>query len=464
MTQYPESEENMPVLRLPLVALVGRPNVGKSTLFNTLTRRRDSIVSDMSGLTRDRNYGRAKLGDMPCRLIDTGGLLREEEAHIDFRVDTQARLAVAEADVVVFVTDAREGLTAADEQIAAELRRSQKPIIVAVNKTDFGDPHIIMADFYRLGFADIVAIAAEHRRGMQQLGQKICAVLKALPDAPHFALTEADTQKDGIALAVIGRPNAGKSTLLNRLLGEERLVASPLAGTTRDAIEIPYQDNEGTQFTLIDTAGVRRKARVNDKVEKFSIVKALDAIERANVVMLLLDAHEGISDQDAHLLGEIVRRGRGMVIVVNKWDHLDNEARIQIKKQLERKLHFIDYAEIFFISALHGSNIRQLLPAVKKVYRSVMAELSTNKLTEALQLAYRKHQPPLINGYAVKLQYAHQGGRNPPHVIIHGSRTTHIPASYEQYLSKFFRQYFHLAGTPVRISFRDKTNPYHKNA
>lgn len=464
MKQYSDTAENSPVPRLPVIALVGRPNVGKSTLFNALTRRRDSIVSDMPGLTRDRNYGRAQLDDMLCHLIDTGGLLREEEEHIDFRVDTQARLAVEEADIVVFITDGREGLTTVDEQIAVELRHSQKPIILAVNKTDFADPDIILADFYRLGFNDIVAIAAEHRRGVQQLGRKISSLLKTLPNAPLFAEEDKFLKEEGIALAVIGRPNAGKSTLLNRLIGEERLVASPLAGTTRDAIEIPYQDSKGDSFTLIDTAGVRRKARVTDKVEKFSIVKALAAIERANVVLLLLDAHEGVSDQDAHLLGEIVRRGRGIIIAVNKWDHLDTEAREQIKKQLERKLHFIDYAEIFFISALHGSNIRQLLPAVKKVYRSVMAELSTNKLTEALQLAYHRHPPPLVNGYAVKLQYAHQGGRNPPHIIIHGTRTTNISASYEQYLSKFFRRHFHLAGTPVRISFRDKANPYRKNS
>lgn len=451
--------------RKPVVALVGRPNVGKSTLFNTLTRTRSSIVSDMPGLTRDRNYGTAMLGEIECRLIDTGGLLREEEEEIDFRVDNQARQAVEEADIVVFVLDGKDGLTSIDEKIAQELRCTKKPVLVAVNKTDFADPDIILADFYQLGFPKIIAIAAEHRRGINILGKTIVEMVETLPQE-QFYLKEDETIADetlidqGIQLAVLGRPNAGKSTLLNRLIGEERLVASPVAGTTRDAIAIPYTDIDGTLFTLIDTAGIRRKARVNDKVEKFSIVKALEAVERANVVILVLDAHEGVSEQDAHLLGEITRRGRGLIIAVNKWDHLSNDEREDIKLQFERKLHFVDYAEVFYISALHGSNIRRLLPAVKRVYECAMAEVSTNKWTEALQLAYRRHQPPLVNGHAIKLQYAHQGGKNPPHVIIHGSRTTNVPDSYTIYLSKFFRRYFELHGTPIRISYRDKFNPY----
>ena len=438
MTPETETPET-PSRRKPLVALVGRPNVGKSTLYNALTRSRDSLVSDTPGLTRDRNYGEAKLADLPCRIVDTGGLLREEEDQIDRRVDKQARAAVEEADIVVFVVDGRDGLTAVDETIAAELRRSQKPVILAVNKTDFADPDLILADFYTLGIADTLAIAAEHRRGLQQLTQRIVTRLLETPDAALFGEEdEAENQEEGIALAVIGRPNAGKSTLLNRLIGEERLVASPVAGTTRDAIAIPYEDAQGDRFTLIDTAGIRRKARVNDKIEKFSIVKTLDAIERANVVILMLDAHEGVSEQDAHLLGEITRRGRALIIAINKWDHLNDEQRQAIRSQFERKL----------------------LPAVKKVYRAAMAELSTNKLTEALQAAYRRHQPPLVQGYSIKLQYAHQGGRNPPHIIIHGTRTTNVPASYTTYLSKFFREHFKLHGTPVRISYRDKTNPY----
>ncbi|UJF23798.1 ribosome biogenesis GTPase Der [Suttonella sp. R2A3] len=461
-----ENTLSTPSYRLPRLALVGRPNVGKSTLFNALTRSRDSIVSDTPGLTRDRNYGLADLEGRQVQVIDTGGLLREEEADIDFRVDKQAREAVIEADVVVLVVDAREGLTAVDESIVQELRRSQKPLIVAVNKTDFADPDVLLADFYALGFANVLAIAAVHRRGLRQLGSRIIELLDGLPEE-QFLLDEeeahlAQHELSGIALAVVGRPNAGKSTLLNRLIGEERLVASPVAGTTRDAIAIPYTDRDGETFTLIDTAGIRRRARVSDKVEKFSVVKSLDAIDRANVVLLLLDAHEGVSDQDAHLLGEIVKRGRALIIAINKWDHLDEDQRRDVQTQFERKLRFVDYAQVFYISALHGSNIRQLLPAVKKVYHAAMRELSTNKLTEALNAAYRRHQPPLVNGYAIKLQYAHQGGRNPPHIIIHGSRTTNVPASYEQYLSKFFRRHFQLDGTPVRISFRDKHNPYNE--
>lgn len=448
--------------RKPIIALVGRPNVGKSTLFNTLSRSRSSIVSDMPGLTRDRNYADAELGGIACRIIDTGGMLREEEEQIDFRVDSQARQAVEEADVIVLVVDGREGLNIVDEKIAHELRRSQKPVLLAVNKADFADPDIILADFYALGLGNMLAIAAEHRRNINRLGEMVAEMLEALPDEQFSSEMPSETLDigEGIQLAVLGRPNAGKSTLLNRLLGEDRLVASPVAGTTRDAIAIPYIDKDGTPFTLIDTAGIRRKARVNDKVEKFSIVKALEAIERANVVILMLDAHEGIAEQDAHLLGEITRRGRGLIIAVNKWDHLDEETREEVKNQFERKLHFVDYAEVFYISALHGSNIRNLLPAVKRVYESALAEISTNKLTEALQLAYRRHQPPLVNGHAIKLQYAHQGGRNPPHIIIHGSRTTNVPASYTQYLSKFFRRHFDLHGTPIRISYRDKYNPY----
>ena len=445
-------------MRKAVIALVGRPNVGKSTLFNGLTRSRASLVSDQAGLTRDRNYGTADINGRECTIIDTGGLLREEEEQIDFRVDSQARKAVEEADVVVLLVDGREGLNLVDEQISQELRRSRKPLILAVNKTDFGDSDLIVSDFYRLGIRDTVAIAAEHRRGLRQLGQLILDKLAQYPEE-HFSEDE-EAPPQGIVLAVLGRPNAGKSTLLNRLLGEERLVASPVAGTTRDSIYIPYSAPGVGNFTLVDTAGIRRKARVADKIEKFSIVKALEAIERANVVVLLLDAREGISDQDAHLLGEITSRGRGLVIAVNKWDHLDEEERAQVKKQLDRKLRFVDYAEIFYISALHGSNIRNLLPAVTRAYQSAMAELSTKELNEALQQAYHRHQPPLVSGYSIKLQYAHQGGKNPPHIIIHGTRTTKVPASYEQYLIKFFRRYFSLQGTAIRISFRDKNNPY----
>lgn len=446
------------VVQTPLIALVGRPNVGKSTLFNVMTKTRDSLVADKPGLTRDRNYGRANINGWHCRLVDTGGLLRDEEAQIDSAVDDQVLKAVDEAQVVVFLLDGREGLNAIDEKIAMMLRRVKKPVIVAVNKTDFADPNVLMADFYSLGFPVMLPIAAEHRKGLSHLNEAIIEALKSQGfDKKDAEKTEQD---EGIMLAVVGRPNAGKSTLLNRLIGEERLVASPVAGTTRDAIFIPYTDRDGEQFTLIDTAGIRRKARVNDKIEKFSIVKALDAIERANVVVLVIDAFEGIAEQDAHLLGEIAKRGRALIIAINKCDTLDQEAREKMEIQLKRKLHFIDYAEIFFISALKGTHIRPLLPAVKRAYQGAMMEMSTNQLTEALAIAYRRHQPPLVSGRAIKLQYAHQGGKNPPHVIIHGSRTTNVPAPYTQYLSKFFRERFALHGTPVRISYRDKFNPY----
>lgn len=448
----------------PHIALVGRANVGKSTLFNVLTRSRNSLVSDMPGLTRDRNYGETSIGGRSCVLIDSGGLLRAEESAIDFRVDEQVYQAVAEADVLLFVVDGRDGLTTVDEKIAAQLRKTCKPVALIVNKTDSRDPDIVCADFYRLGMAPVLAVAAEHRQGIDRLGE---AVAELLPDdafesvrAREIAVVPTASEGDNIRLAVLGRPNVGKSTLLNRLIGSERLVVSPVAGTTRDAISIPYLDATGKRFTLIDTAGIRRKTRVKDKVEKFSIVKALEAIERANVVMLVLDAQAGISDQDAHLLGEITRRGRALIIVVNKWDHLCEEARARARSQFERKLHFVDYAQVFYVSALHGRNTRRLIPAVRQVYRSAMAEIPTNKWSEALASAYRHHRPPLISGHAVKLRYAHQGGRNPPHVIIHGSRTQSIPASYTQYLSKYFRRAFALDGTPIRISYRDTLNPY----
>lgn len=444
-------------MRQAVIALVGRPNVGKSTLFNTLTRSRASIVSDLPGLTRDRNYGQADILGLPCTVIDTGGLLREEEALIDAHVDHQARLAIEEADVIVFMVDGREGLNSVDEAIAQELRRSHKPILLAVNKTDFADPDVLMADFYALGIQPMLAIAAEHKRGLRQLQQAIRELLGEREQAADEVLPEGD---QGLMLAVLGRPNAGKSSLLNRLLGEERLVASAQAGTTRDSIFIPYTGHDGQRYTLVDTAGIRRKSRVDDKVEKFSIVKALEAIEKANVVLLVLDAHEGIGDQDAHLLGEITRRGRALVIVMNKWDGLDEEAQEALLKQFERKLRFVDYAEVLQVSALRGTRMRQILPAVQRAYQAAMTEIPTHKLTEALQYAYHKHQPPLVQGYSIKMQYAHQGGKNPPHIIIHGSRTSNVPDSYTQYLAKFFRQHFQLQGTPVRISYRDKHNPY----
>lgn len=451
-------------MRKPIVALLGRPNVGKSTLFNGLTRSRDSIVSDQPGLTRDRNYGEAVLGGIPCRVIDTGGLLREEEALIDFRVDQQARYAAEEADVLLFLVDGKEGLNSVDEKIARELRTLGKPLILVVNKTDFGDVELLLSDFYQLGLSPMVAIAAEHRRGLKKLGDKVAEAIHTLPEAQFLVEEDKEDESDcddNIALAVLGRPNAGKSTLLNRLLGEERLVASAQAGTTRDAISIPYTAENGKKFVLIDTAGIRRKSKTHDKIEKFSIVKALEAVERANVVVLVLDAQEGVAEQDAHLLGEITRRGRALIVAVNKWDSLDEEKRKEVQAQLERKLHFVDYAKIFYISALYGNNIRNLLPTVERVYLNAMRELSTNQLTEALQLAYRRHQPPLVSGRSIKLQYAHQGGKNPPHIIIHGTRTDNVPASYTQYLSKFFRRQFKLEGTPIRISYRDKFNPYH---
>ena len=453
-------------MKTPLIALVGRPNVGKSTLFNVLTKTRQALVSDEAGLTRDRHYGILKFAGKSYRVVDTGGLLREEEEEIDFRVDEQARVAIAEADVIVFLVSAKEGLSITDELIAQELRKSTKPVIVAVNKSDFLDPDIAMSEFYQLGFETMIAISAAHRRGTSKLIERLAATVENLilntpePEVElgHFSPPE---DENNIFIAVLGRPNVGKSTLVNRLLGENRLIASPVAGTTRDSIFVPYEDKDG-KYTLIDTAGIRRKSKVDEKVEKFSIVKALEAVEQANVVILVLDAKAGIAEQDAKLLGEITRRGRRLLIAVNKWDLLNAEEKTAITEELERKLHFIDYAKVFYISALKGSNVKNILPEVKNIWKSALCELSTTELTTLLQSAYAKHHPPLVNGKAIKLQYAHQGGKYPPHIIIHGTRTENIPASYTQYLMNTIRKHFNLLGTPIRISYRDKFNPYKK--
>ncbi|MBP3194861.1 MAG: ribosome biogenesis GTPase Der [Cardiobacteriaceae bacterium] len=448
----------------PTIALLGRPNVGKSTLFNALTKTRAALVADTPGLTRDRRYGQCSLAGEKFTVIDTGGMLHDKEEKIDRQVDKQARTAADEADVLLLLLDGKSGLTSNDEEIAQELRMTKKPLIAVVNKTDFADPNLIAADFYSLGLP-LITISAEHRRGLKQMGEKIIELLENSTQYQEKLrnteeITAKTEQDEGIKLAVLGRPNVGKSTLLNRLLGEERLVASPVAGTTRDAIFIPYEDEQGAKFTLIDTAGIRRKSQTHEKIEKFSIVKALEAIEYANVVILVLDAKSGIAEQDAKLLGEITRRGRAIIIAVNKWDNIEPEQREEIKSDLERKLHFINFAEVFYISALCGSNIRKLLPAVKKAHRNAFADLSSNELTNALQTAYHKHQPPLVQGKAIKFQYAHQGGKNPPHIIIHGSRTTKVPESYTQYLINFFRREFKLDGTAIRISYRDKENPF----
>jgi len=440
-------------MTLPVIALVGRPNVGKSTLFNYLTRTRDALVADYPGLTRDRKYGRVKRGETPYLLVDTGGITDGVDG-IDSVAKRQVELALEEADVVLFLVDAREGMNSADEAISGMLRKLDKPIILVTNKIDGINAEIAAADFYRLGIGDPVSIAATHGRGVNELLQRVSAIL---PEAVEE--TEIELQDKGVAIAVVGRPNVGKSTLVNRLLGEERVVVFDEPGTTRDSVYIPFERNE-KKYTLIDTAGMRRRAKVKLVVEKFSIIKALQSVEKANVVIYLIDASEGITDQDAHLLGMVLEAGRALIIGFNKWDGLGFDQRELIKRQTDVKLPFLDFAEKHPISALHGSGVGTLFDVVHKLYDAAMVDMSTSVLTQILKDAVAAHQPPMVHGRRIKLKHAHQGGRNPPIVVVHGNQTDLLPAAYERYLINYFRNKLGLEGTPVRIVFKSPKNPY----
>ena len=435
----------------PVIALVGRPNVGKSTLFNCLTRSRDALVADQPGMTRDRKYGTGRVGDRPYLVIDTGGLSGEEEG-IDELMAGQAWQAVEEADVILFLVDARDGLLAGDDEIARKLRASGKPVYLVVNKIDGTNADMVLADFYALGLGEPTGITASHGRGVQSLME---TVLAGLPE-PEEGEDEEDM---GIKIAVLGRPNVGKSTLINRILGEERVLAYDMPGTTRDSILVPFE-RRGQKYTFIDTAGVRRRARVHDKLEKFSIIKALQAIEAAQVVVLVIDAHEGISEQDARLLGFVLDAGRALVIAVNKWDGLEKSERERIKAELQRRLQFVDFARLHFISALHGTGVGDLFEPIRRAYASATRQFSTPELTRILEQAVEEHQPPLVRGRRIKLRYAHQGGRNPPVIVIHGNQTKDVPAAYRRYLANVFRKALRLEGTPIRIDFRTGANPY----
>lgn len=439
---------------LPVVALVGRPNVGKSTIFNVLTRTRDALVHDLPGLTRDRQYGVCRLGGREFVVVDTGGLTGEREG-IGALTARQVRLAMAEADRIVFVVDARDGLIPADRNILDSLRRSGKTVLLAVNKTDGLDENAALAEFSTMGFPEPLVLAAAHGRGVPAL---VDAVLAGLPPADPDALSRANSE-DGVRVAIVGRPNVGKSTLVNRLLGEERVVVSDVAGTTRDSIRVALE-RDGRRYTLIDTAGVRRRARVEDAVEKFSVIKTLQSIAAANVAVILLDAREGVSEQDATLIGHVLEEGRALVIAVNKWDGLSTYEREQCRSSLERKLDFVGFARVLTISALHGSGIAELMKAINRAHASATRELGTAELTRALEKAYTSYQPPLVRGHAPKLRFAHPGGTNPPAIVIHGSRTRHVADAYRRYLENFFRKRFRLEGTPVRVEFREAENPF----
>jgi len=437
---------------LPVIALVGRPNVGKSTLFNRLTRSRDALVADQPGLTRDRKYGVGRLGDHPYVVVDTGGISGDREG-VDVLMERQVQLAIGEADLVLFILDARDGLTAADQVIAEGLRRTGKPITAVVNKTDGLNYDAVAGDFFALGLGEPVPIAAAHGRGVHALIDQVLEVL------PQTGQPQPAGREPGIQIAVVGRPNVGKSTLVNRLLGEERVVVFDQPGTTRDSIFIPFE-SDGKPYTLIDTAGVRRRARISAAVEKFSVIKTLQAIEQANVVLLVLDAQQGISDQDAGLAGHVVDSGRALVVVINKWDGLSADQRERVKSEMQRRLPFLDFADWRFVSALHGSGVGHLLAAVDAAYRAATIDLKTPALTRILEDAVSEHQPPLVQGRRIKLRYAHQGGRNPPIIVIHGNQTGAVPASYQRYLMNRFRSVLKLRGTPLRIEFKSGENPY----
>lgn len=436
---------------LPVVALVGRPNVGKSTLFNVLTRTRDALVHNLPGLTRDRHYGICRLTDKPFVVIDTGGLTGKSGT-IDELTARQVAIAIEEANLFFFVVDARDGLMPHDKQVLEDLRRQNKPIVLVVNKIDGLDEHAILAEFSALGVADTLMVAAAHSRGITSLLETAQAKLPP-------AVEEETVTDNSIRVAIIGRPNVGKSTLVNRLLGEERVVVSEIAGTTRDAIHVQLE-RDGKHYTLIDTAGVRRRARVEDAVEKFSVIKTLQSIAAAHVAVILLDAREGVSEQDATIIGHVLESGRALVVAVNKWDGLTPYEREQCRAMLDRKLSFVEFSTPLFMSALHGSGIAELMRAINKAYRSATHTFTSSELTRALTHAYESNQPPLVRGHAPKLRYAHPGGSNPPTIIIHGSRTKHIAVSYRRYLENYFRQRFRLVGTPIHIEFRDGENPF----
>ncbi|XKM13367.1 ribosome biogenesis GTPase Der [Orbaceae bacterium ac157xtp] len=460
---------------IPVIALVGRPNVGKSTLFNRLTKTRDALVADFPGLTRDRKYGRAEIKGHEYIVIDTGGIDGNEEG-IESVMAGQSLQAIEEADIVLFMVDARAGVMPADHAIAKHLRSREKPTFLVVNKTDGLDADVVTQEFYELGMGDVHPIAASHGRGVTSLIEQV------LQPIMHFSSEEDEFEDDfaseasldleqeeidevealinlPIKVAIVGRPNVGKSTLTNRILGEDRVVVYDMPGTTRDSIYIPMTRDE-REYVLIDTAGVRKRGKISQTVEKFSVIKTLQAIEDANVVILVIDAREGIADQDLSLLGFIINSGRSLVIAVNKWDGLSQDVKEQIKSTLDDRLDFIDFARLHFISALHGSGVGNLFDSIDEAYECATRRVSTSLLTKIMQMAQDDHQPPLVRGRRVKLKYAHAGGYNPPIVVIHGNQVDDLPDSYKRYLMNYFRRSLKIMGSPIRIQFKESENPF----
>jgi GTP-binding protein len=437
---------------LPTIVLVGRPNVGKSTLFNRLTKSRDALVADLPGLTRDRHYGRGIGASQPYLVVDTGGFEPTAETGILKEMARQTLLAIDEADLVLFIVDARAGLTPEEYTIADKLRKSQRPVLLVVNKTEGMQKAIVSADFYALGLGDPLSISSAHGEGVKDL---IELALENFP-APE---AEESKQKNTPKIAIVGRPNVGKSTLVNALLGEDRMIAFDEAGTTRDSIYIDLE-REGKTYTIIDTAGVRKRGRVFEAVEKFSVVKTMQAIENANVAILVVDAQEGITEQDAHVAAYILEAGRALVVAINKWDGLKEDERDWIKKEIDRKLVFLDFAKFHYISALRKKGLPELFNSVDGAFQAAFANLATPQLTRVLADAVAQHQPPISKGIRPKLRYAHQGGVNPPIVVVHGSHISGVKDSYKRFLEGVFRKTFQLIGTPLRVQFKQGDNPY----
>lgn len=436
---------------IPVIALVGRPNVGKSTLFNRITGTQDALVADFPGLTRDRQYGDALFEKKPFILVDTGGVGVEDIA-VDALMSKQSQCALEEADVIFFLVDARAGLTGIDRDIATRLRKISKPVYLVVNKTDGMDEDVACADFQSLGFLNLFPVSATHGRGTP-------ALLKEVTQDFPVAVEDLSDETAPVKVAFVGRPNVGKSTLVNRILGEERVVVYDLPGTTRDSISIPFERDD-QHYVLVDTAGIRRRSRIDEKIEKFSVIKTLQSIKESHVCLMLIDARESLTEQDMHLLGFIVESGKALVIAVNKWDGLDEEHKEQVREDLARRLHFVNFAQTRFISALHGSGVGGLFKDIVQAFHSATQALSTPKLTRLLLELATQHTPPLVNGRRVKLRYAHSGGHNPPIVVIHGNQLDALPASYKRYLINAFTVQLGLVGTPLKLEFRNSDNPY----
>ncbi|HRD34576.1 MAG TPA: ribosome biogenesis GTPase Der [Rhodocyclaceae bacterium] len=437
----------------PTLVLVGRPNVGKSTLFNRLTRTRDALVADQPGLTRDRHYGVGRVGERDYLVVDTAGFDPVAKDGIMHEMALQAEQAIAEADALLFLVDGRSGLTPHDEQIAVRLRRANRPVYLVVNKAEGMNPNLVTADFHTLGLGSPLPVSAAHGDGIKALVELVLA-----PFPEDDDVVEDSTDKVP-RIAIVGRPNVGKSTLVNALLGEERVIAFDMPGTTRDAISVPFE-RDGKRYTLVDTAGLRRRGKIFEAVEKFSVIKTLQAIEESNVAVLVLDAAQDISDQDAHIAGFVLDEGRALVVAVNKWDAVDDYRRERIKADIERKLPFLSFARFHYVSALKGNGVTTVLRSVDAAYAAATANLSTPRLTRTLQAALVKQAPPRHGLSRPKMRYAHQGGSNPPIVVIHGSSLDQVPTAYVRFLERTFMDAFKLQGTPLRIQFKTSHNPY----